>query len=366
MTDNHNYNTPDKGSTDWHIPLNDNFKRLDTGVEIRDEEANIENYSPKSGAKFLAVDTGVRYIGDGSSWKELVIPSKIVERFKELEARIETLEEKGNEDDTEDGNSGSDADVVVPFDSSDQIQSTRDTCEIVTDPDGGNRNVLKVGWNEAGDLYGSSFSYYAEDYVNNEPQNAHARFWIYHPPEFEFYTNGPGGTKLPGFAHTDDAGWGHREPGVDGNGWSARGGIARPNHGWYNETSGPGWYNQVYHYDQDGDESDHLVGSELDPGFGQWHQIDQYVEMNTPGQNDGIYKVWIDGKMVSDNLLDPFDSSKVSNYDEIQFRDVDADYLHVHRFWFNCYFGGSYGAQRDDEALYFKNLKIWFDQGEQL
>lgn len=71
MTDNHSYNTPKQGASDWHIPLNDNFERLDTDVEIRDREGNRGDYSPKAGAKFYATDTGAAYIGDGSSWNRL-------------------------------------------------------------------------------------------------------------------------------------------------------------------------------------------------------------------------------------------------------------------------------------------------------
>lgn len=65
---NHRYNTPDAGTTDWHIPLNESFTQLDQDVEIRDVEANKDNYEPKSGAKFFATDTGSIYRGDGSSW----------------------------------------------------------------------------------------------------------------------------------------------------------------------------------------------------------------------------------------------------------------------------------------------------------
>lgn len=70
MTKNHNYNTPEKGATDWDVPINDNFTALDTDVEIRDTESNLGSYSPKSGAKFFATDTGTIYLGDGSQWNQ--------------------------------------------------------------------------------------------------------------------------------------------------------------------------------------------------------------------------------------------------------------------------------------------------------
>jgi len=71
MTDNHSYNTPTAGTGDWHVPLNDNFERLDADVEIRDVEADRTAYVAKAGAKFYATDTGAAYIGDGTDWQKL-------------------------------------------------------------------------------------------------------------------------------------------------------------------------------------------------------------------------------------------------------------------------------------------------------
>jgi len=71
MTENHGYNTPAEGSTNWDVPLNENFATLDADVEVRDAEANRGNYAPRSEAKFLATDTGAVYIGDGDAWNHL-------------------------------------------------------------------------------------------------------------------------------------------------------------------------------------------------------------------------------------------------------------------------------------------------------
>lgn len=67
-TPNHSYNVPDEGATDWHRPLNENFRQYDTDIEIRDTAANLSNYQPTDGAKFLATDTGLIYLGDGTEW----------------------------------------------------------------------------------------------------------------------------------------------------------------------------------------------------------------------------------------------------------------------------------------------------------
>ena len=67
-TPNHDYNTPKEGVEDWHIPLNENFSRLDTDVEIRGPESNKEEYEPKAGAKYEATDSGAIYYGSGTDW----------------------------------------------------------------------------------------------------------------------------------------------------------------------------------------------------------------------------------------------------------------------------------------------------------
>jgi hypothetical protein len=69
MTRNHSYNTPQEGTVDWHVPLNNNFETLDRDVEVRAPEADRGDYEPKDGAKFFATDTGAVYVGDGSSWQ---------------------------------------------------------------------------------------------------------------------------------------------------------------------------------------------------------------------------------------------------------------------------------------------------------
>jgi len=71
MTTNHNYNTPEAGTTDWHVPLNENFSGIDRDIEVRDVDSARGEYDPIAGAKFLATDTGDVYIGDGDAWNRL-------------------------------------------------------------------------------------------------------------------------------------------------------------------------------------------------------------------------------------------------------------------------------------------------------
>jgi hypothetical protein len=68
MTDNHNYETPSAGTTDWHVPINKNFERMDSDIEVRDVESNLSQYTPRSGSKFMSTDTGRVFIADGDDW----------------------------------------------------------------------------------------------------------------------------------------------------------------------------------------------------------------------------------------------------------------------------------------------------------
>jgi len=83
-TENHRYNTPEKGTANWHRPLNSNFETFDTDIEIRDVEGNLSDYIPKTNAKFLAHDTGNIYHGDGSTWNRVPIRGSSVQAHLEV------------------------------------------------------------------------------------------------------------------------------------------------------------------------------------------------------------------------------------------------------------------------------------------
>ncbi|MFC5969867.1 right-handed parallel beta-helix repeat-containing protein [Halomarina salina] len=73
---NERYATPEKGSLEWHVPLNENFEKLSRDVEVRDVKANRTNYAPTAGALFRATDTGEVFYGDGSQWTALNPPNE--------------------------------------------------------------------------------------------------------------------------------------------------------------------------------------------------------------------------------------------------------------------------------------------------
>jgi hypothetical protein len=151
------------------------------------------------------------------------------------------------------------------------------------------------------------------------------------------------GGKMPGFAGTyGQAGWGQRR--VDGsNGWSARGAFLR--------HSGPTSSTQrvfgTYAYTAAADsELGDIWGWNLGPTGRlqkqRWYAIEQFVQLNTPGQSDGVLRVWIDGALAF--------SKK-----DIRFRDSAA--LKVESVWLNVYHGGIEKADRD-LTLYIDNLVI--------
>ncbi|WP_336343178.1 hypothetical protein [Halalkalicoccus ordinarius] len=65
------YTTPSKGSSDWDVPINENFERLDIDVEHRGSDDDRSDIVPQTGAKYLATDTGNVYIGNGTAWEQI-------------------------------------------------------------------------------------------------------------------------------------------------------------------------------------------------------------------------------------------------------------------------------------------------------
>ncbi|WP_152422827.1 hypothetical protein [Halorubrum kocurii] len=91
-TPNHRFNTPSEGESEWHIPLNENFEKLDIDVEIRDTEANKSNYDPKKGTKYEATDSGAIYYGDGNSW---ILASRKINKLESKEITFGEAFNKG-------------------------------------------------------------------------------------------------------------------------------------------------------------------------------------------------------------------------------------------------------------------------------
>lgn len=65
-TPNHQLNTYEQGDSNWEHSTD--METIEERLVIRDVEANLSNYTPHSGATFIATDSGAVFDGDGASW----------------------------------------------------------------------------------------------------------------------------------------------------------------------------------------------------------------------------------------------------------------------------------------------------------
>ncbi|MFW5899397.1 MAG: polysaccharide lyase [Jiangellaceae bacterium] len=196
-----------------------------------------------------------------------------------------------------------------------------------------------------GSHYGTSFGFDFADMGMAEPDEVYFRYAIRLGPTWTTEGEGGGG-KLPGFGGTyGEAGWGGR-PSDGTNGWSARGLFWPPESGADSGATRVGYY--AYHADMDTTYGDNWFwsGGPIGPDGvlerGRWYQIETYVRNNTPGENDGVLRAWVDDAMVFERT-------------DVRFRDTMD--LHVERVWFDIYYGGSWTAP-DDMHLDFDNAVI--------
>lgn len=367
MTENHSYNTPEKGSTDWNVPVNNNFERLDRDVEVRDVESQLNNYAPKNGAKFFATDTGAVYVGNGSEWTE--VPFRLSRKTTDpSDPAVGQVWYRADVDNvkvqTADGpkalqfassSSESDGDSSIRTYDSISFDDTAytDTFTNVDDWNDQNRSItsqthqgttldrtaLEIATDE-GNHWGSILRYAFGDTGHPEPEELYARYYLYFPSDFEVIE---GGGKLPGpaGAYGDDAQAGNPSDGT--NGWSARGAF-RPANTSDSSTSVPilpEYY--VYHADMSGSYGDRWA---WDTTFdrGRWYQIDQHIKMNTPGQNDGVLGAWVDGQQVFDKR-------------DLSFRNEGYNNIKIEMYWFTYTYGGSWTSPRDN-AAYFSDFTL--------
>ena len=131
--------------------------------------------------------------------------------------------------------------------------------------------------------------------------------------------------KLPGLAGIySSSGRGCIRPTESSPGWSARGMFGAP--GTQGAPAGKvpiGTY--LYHANQAGDCGEGLWWGSLEQG--RWYCIEGYVKMNTPGQNNGFLRTWLNGK-------------EKLNLTDVQYRRAGETNIGVRHMWHNVYFGG--------------------------
>ena len=192
-----------------------------------------------------------------------------------------------------------------------------------------------------GENTGLNLRYRFMDEQGEEPEAIYLRYYL----RFSDAWQPADGGKLPGSAGTYGvAGWGGRP--VDGtDGWSARGVYrASPPEG--NPFAGSvSIGNYVYHADMEGQFGDNEYYLDHCGGVlakNHWYAVEQYVQLNTPGENDGIIRAWVDGRLVEEKT-------------DWRWRDVDT--LRIEEVWMNVYHGGTAPAPQD-LVLYIDNVVV--------
>lgn len=181
-----------------------------------------------------------------------------------------------------------------------------------------------------------------------EPDEIYFRYYLRFGDDWNQTVDGG---KLPGISGTyGTAGWGGRRS--DGtNGWSARGLFRESVPRGGNPLGGRtpiGSY--VYHADMPTRFGDNYLWVEGwgPEGYGgviepqRWVCLEHYVRMNTPGDNDGVLRAWVDGRRSLD-------------IEDLRFRDVDR--LRIERIWMNVYHGGT-DVSPYDQHLFIDHVVI--------
>lgn len=217
----------------------------------------------------------------------------------------------------------------------DQHLSVRDGSESEAGPE---RPACEVVFPQ-GSHYGADVSYGFDG--DEDPESMSASYWLYLDESFEPATDG----KLPGFAGRyagteREGGWGSRI--TDGTtGWSARGVFDTPD-----EDGSIRIGNYVYHVGMDTYGTFAWWDVALERG--RWYKIDQYIELNTPGENDGTLLGWVNQQRV---------------YESDEWRWRDTEDLGIEEFWLNFYHGNVDPAPQE-MRLYFDRLHLEDDQPE--
>jgi len=112
----------------------------------------------------------------------------------------------------------------------------------------------------------------------------------------------------------------------------------------------------LYHAGQGGTYGTDIVwldstGNPLSVATGKWHELTTRVMLNTPGTGgsqglaDGRVQAWFDGRLAADAS---------------GFRFRDRDTMHVDRFYFSTFFGGSTAdfEPPDDNRIFFDDFLV--------
>lgn len=373
MTENHSYSTPDSGSTDWDVPINTNFERLDRDVEVRDLESQLSSYTPKDGAKFFAIDTGALFVGDGSAWTEVphgiqrtesdpadAVVGQLWFRTDTDSVKVQTSDgprvlqfADGGDGGSGDSGSSSDADVLLQMDGSSVLDHYTQFRGGSGSNNWGLNNDQSVsqgqslhGWIHQGQTWASNVEWNlgGEGFASNVDE-WHQRFQFRLGEGFSMTADD--NCRIFNNALADgpaNSGGGGPPSGDDG--WSERLYVTERgsrNSGEWNLLS------YTYHMDQGGSYGELTTIDDVGLTTGQWHQIDAYCKVNTysggSANADGIVRYWFNGALVHERA-------------DRRFTTADGNRIQ----WGGpvLHYGGGYDAPTDVLAWY-DNHEIWID-----
>ena len=178
--------------------------------------------------------------------------------------------------------------------------------------------------------------------IGSEPEEIYFRYYLRFA---DTWLPKGGAGKLPGISGTyGKAGWGGRTS--DGyNGWSSRGAFhftiadSNPLAGLHPIGS------YIYHADLEDRYGDVWIWNKGYNGFlenNRWYSIEQYLKLNTPGEKNGIFRAWVDGKLAFEKT-------------DIRFRHTDK--LKIEQIWMNVYHGGTEPSPYD-QHMFMDNVVV--------
>lgn len=182
---------------------------------------------------------------------------------------------------------------------------------------------------------GISIQYKFKEKTGSEPEEIYFRYYLRIGDGWSPSFSG----KFPGIAGTyNKGGWGGR-PSDGYNGWSARGLYEKTTNG--KTPIG----NYVYHADMKGQWGNYFIWNIDNRGYlekNRWYCIEMYVKMNTPEQNDGILRGWVDGEPA---------------YEKTNLMYRKTSDLKIETIWLNVYHGGLDVAP-SDQVLFIDNIVV--------
>lgn len=205
---------------------------------------------------------------------------------------------------------------------------------------------LRVALDE-GNHKGCIADFQFSDTVGRSLERVHARYYVRFSEGFEVVE---AGGKLPGFGGKYGCGSGGDGPCDGTDGWSARGGFDRPErHGFDTDEGKVQLAYYLYHADME-DRHGNKDPWVLNNNAGavereRWYRLDCYVEMNTPGKNDGVLRGWVDGTVAYDRT-------------DLKFRAEGYGDIKVKSWLHEVYYGGGWPSPRD-QAVFIDGVEIY-------